>query len=125
MKFRFEFFDVNGVLVHVTDTSNPELAKGMIDFPAMKGGETVEVTAWATEGSDDEEGHTHEVLPVVRGDVIGHLFRDHGLRSDVLGFKKTGELRDIHRNEHEEQEIRQAERQAEARSGIPRGYAEN
>lgn len=46
------------------------------------------------------ESHTHESMPVDRGDVIGHLFRDHGLRSNVLGHKKTEQLRRIHAEEH-------------------------
>lgn len=48
-RYRFEFFDASGDLVHVTDTKNPDIAKDMIDFSAMKAGEMVEVTAFSVQ----------------------------------------------------------------------------
>jgi len=46
LKFRFEWFNEFGDLLKASDTTNPDIAQQMIDFPAMLPGEYVQITAF-------------------------------------------------------------------------------
>jgi len=86
--------------------TDPELADRILalDLWLSKGGFLPK--QWSTTTRENVgpeanvEQHAHGVMPVDRGDVIGHLFHDHGFRSNVLGHKNTAQLRQIHEEAH-------------------------